>query len=176
MAQEKEGEEAAPAKKPGMMGKLLVWGVVFLIGAGTGAAVPLLTAPAAAEDPGTDARTVGIKLMDFPEPGEEVAFIDFEEVVANLNDPRSSRYTTCTLSLQIAKSQEEALTKLVEEKNVMLKNWLIGHLRDKTLEQLRGQYGLNLLRREIHDKFNEILFTDGIERIQDVLVKDFKVQ
>lgn len=175
MSEKNEAEEA-PAKKPGMMGKLIVWGVIFLIGAGTGAAVPLLTGPAAAEDPGVDARTVGVKLMDFPEPGEEIAFLEFEEVVANLNDPRASRYTTCTLSLQIAKSQEEKLTKLIEEKKALLKNWLIGHLRDKNLEQLRGRYGHNLLRREIHDKFNEILFTDGIERIQDVLFSDFKVQ
>ncbi len=55
-------------------------------------------------------------------------------------------------------------------------NWLIGHLRDKQLEDVRGKFGQNMLGREIHGKFNELLFTDGIERIQDVLFRDFKVQ
>ena len=105
-----------------------------------------------------------------------MAFIDFDEVVVNLNDVRYSRYVTCTFSLQIAKSQELAIQKLVDEREVVLKNWLIAHLRDKKLEDVRGKLGHNTLRREIHDKFNEMLFTDGIERIVDVLFQDFKVQ
>lgn len=175
MSEANEGAEPTP-KKPGIVGKLIVWGVVFLLGAGTGAAVPLLTSSAEVDDQTPDLGTVGITLMDFPEPNEEIAFIEFDEVVANLNDPRASRYTTCTLSLQVAESQLVELTKLVGEKNVLLKNWLIAHLRDKSMEEVRGKYGHNLLRREIHGKFNEILFTDGIERIQDVLFRDFKIQ
>jgi flagellar basal body-associated protein FliL len=175
MAENNEASEANESK-PGMMGKLIVWGVVFVLGAGTGAAVPIMTGMGSADAAPVDPATVGLELMDFPEPGEEIAFIPFEEVVANINDPSASRYTTCTITLQVAKTQEEALTKLIEEKSALLKNWLIGHLRDKTLEQLRGKLGVNLLRREIYDNYNEMLFTDGIERIQDVLLLDFKIQ
>lgn len=166
---------AADESKPGMIGKLIVWSVVFILGAGTGAAVPLLTGMGATEAGPVDAATVGLELMDFPEPDEEIAYIEFEEVVANINDPTASRFTNCTLVLQVAKTQEEALTALVENKKAVLTNWLIGHLRDKTMEQLKGKLGANLLRREIYDKFNEILFTDGIERIQDILLIDFKI-
>lgn len=166
---------AGEDKKPSLIGKLIVWSVVFVLGAGTGAAVPLLTGMGQSEASPVDPATVGLELMDFPEPGDEIGYIEFEEVVANINDPTASRFTNCTIVMQVAKTQEEALTALVEDKKAVLTNWLIGHLRDKTLEQLKGKLGANLLRREIYDKFNEILFTDGIERIQDILLTDFKI-
>ena len=175
MSEEIENSDATE-KKPGFMGKLIVWGVIFALGAGTGFAAPMLAGTAPVENDAQNPGVVGIQLMDFPEPVDEKAFIEFDEVVANLNDPRASRYVNCTLSLQISKSHTEALTKLVNEKNAMLKNWLIAHLRDKKLDEVRGKYGHNLLRREIHGKFNEMLFTDGIERIEDILFSDFKIQ
>ncbi|QEF98519.1 flagellar basal body-associated protein FliL [Stieleria maiorica] len=161
-------------KKSGMLSKLVIWGAVFVMGAGTGVAVPMFVLPS--DSNASQSAAVDEDRMDIPEADDQLAFVDFDEVVVNLNDDRYSRYLTCTFSLQIAASQQEAITKLVEDKNVVLKNWLIAHLRDKKLEDVRGKLGHNLLRREIHDKFNAMLFTDGIERIQDVLFQDFKVQ
>ena len=174
MADNEANEETE--KKGGFLGKLIVWGVVFVLGAGTGAAVPIFTGLGVANAEPVDARTVELELMDIPEADETIGFVEFEEVVANINDPSSTRFTNLTVSLQVSGTQQDAIAKLVEEKNAMLRSWLIGHLRDKNLEQLRGGAGINLLRREIFDKFNEMLFTDGIERITDVLVVDFKVQ
>ncbi len=173
MSEEIESSEAT-VKKPSLIGKIIAWGAIFVMGAGAGFAVPMLTA--GAPDKSVNPATLGVKLMDFPEPVDETAFIEFDEVVANLNDPRSSRFVNCSLSLQVSKSQVEELTKLSEAKKVLLTNWLIAHLRDKTLEEVQGKYGHNLLRREIHGKFNEMLFTDGIERIQDVLFSGFTIQ
>ncbi|MDM4016769.1 flagellar basal body-associated FliL family protein [Roseiconus lacunae] len=161
-------------KKGGKLGKLIVWGLVFVMGAGTGVAVPLFVLPSNSTDASQPAPDEN--RMDIPEPDETLGFVDFDEVVVNLNDSRYSRYLTCTFSLQVSGTQKEAVQKLVDDNNVVLKNWLIAHLRDKKLEDVRGKLGHNLLRREIHDKFNEMLFTDGIERIQDVLFQDFKVQ
>lgn len=169
---EEENEETTEKKKSGGMGKLIIWGVVFVLGVGTGAAVPIFAMPS--EEVET-AEPVDNQ-MDIPEPDEKLAFVEFDEVVVNLNDARYSRYVTCNFSLQIADSQLIAIQALVDEKNAVLKNWLIAHLRDKKLEDVRGKLGHNTLRREIHDKFNEMLFTDGVERIQDVLFQDFKVQ
>ncbi|MEM7454608.1 MAG: flagellar basal body-associated FliL family protein [Planctomycetota bacterium] len=176
MAEENnEAEAPEEKKKSGLVGKLGVWGAIFVLGAGTGAAVPILTSTAS----GDDQRVVdvhGRELMDLPEAGEEVSFIEFDEVVLNLNDPRYSRYLSCSFSLQVATTQEAAITQLVDEKKVVLKNWLVSHIGDKTLDQVRGTFGQSMLRREINSKFNELLFTDGIERIQSVLFSDFKVQ
>ncbi len=155
------------------MSKLIVWGLVFVMGAGTGVAVPLLLLPS---DSNAAGAAVDENRMDIPEPDDKVGFVEFDEVVVNLNDSRYSRYLTCTFSFQVASSQQQAIEKLVEDQSVVLKNWLIAHLRDKKLEDVRGKLGQNLLRREIHDEFNEMLFTDGIERIQDVLFHDFKIQ
>ena len=174
MADENESGADANKKSGGMLSKLVIWGVVFVMGAGTGVAVPMFLMPSDGKQAGT--TVVDANRMDIPEPDDKLAFVEFDEVVVNLNDDRYSRYLTCTFSLQIAASQQEAIQKLVDDQNVVLKNWLIAHLRDKKLEDVRGKLGHNLLRREIHDKFNAMLFTDGIERIQDVLFQDFKVQ
>ncbi|OYP35222.1 flagellar basal body-associated protein FliL [Rhodopirellula sp. MGV] len=169
-----ESESGKDEKKKGGLGKIIVWGLVFVMGAGTGVAVPLFVLPSGNTTASPPAKNE--KRMDIPEPDDKLGFVDFDEVVVNLNDTRYSRYLTCTFSLQVAASQKDAIQKLVDDNNVVLKNWLIAHLCDKKLEDVRGKLGHNLLRREIHDKFNELLFTDGIERIQDVLFKDFKVQ
>lgn len=174
MADENESDADEKKKSGGMLSKLIVWGVVFVMGAGTGIAVPMFILPSDPDQ--ATAAVVDENRMDIPEPDDKLAFIEFDEVVVNLNDDRYSRYLTCTFSLQIAASQEEAIQKLVDDNNVVLKNWLIAHLRDKKLADVRGKLGHNLLRREVHDQFNEMLFTDGIERIQDILFQDFKVQ
>ena len=175
MAEEEIQEETDENASGGFVSKIAVWGVVFMLGIGTGVSVPLFVLPSQ----GNAANGSGVPsaaTMDIPEPDEKPAFIDFDEVVVNLNDTRYSRYVTCTFSLQVASSQLEAIQLLIDEQNVVLKNWLIAHLREKKLEDVRGKLGHNTLRREIHDKFNEMLFTDGIERIQDILFQDFKVQ
>ena len=143
-------------------------------GAGAGAAVPLLTSGGNPDEAGASEPV--IEKMDIPEPDDKFAFVDFDSVTANLNDPRASRYVEVTVTLKVAKSQESAITTLVEENEAVLRNWLVSHLRDKKMEDVTGKFGHNMIRREIHGEFNKLLFTDGIERIQDVLLKDFKIQ
>ena len=169
---EEENEVVEEKKSGGMLSKLIIWGVVFVLGIGTGAAVPMV----AMSPKDSEAAQPVDNQMDIPEPDDKLAFIEFDEVVVNLNDARYSRYVTCNFSLQVANSQLLAIQALVDEKNAILKNWLIAHLRDKKLDDVKGKLGHNTLRREIHDRFNELLFTDGVERIQDVLFQDFKVQ
>ena len=165
--------EISEDKKSSVGAKLGIWGVVFALGIGTGIAVSVFVLPSQS----TAASNLdGIERMDIPEPDDKIAFVEFAEVVVNLNDERVSRYATSTFSLQVAASQQMAIQKLVEEKEAVLTNWLIAHMRDKKLEEVSGKLGLNTIRREIHDEFNRVLFTDGIERIQDVLFRDFKVQ
>lgn len=174
MADNEETQEEEK-KSGGFVVKLVVWLVIFVLGAGSGAAVPLFLLPQKTAE-ARPSPYPSLPTMDIPEAGEETVFIDFDEVAANLNDSRYSRFVACTFSVQVAKTQQMAIEKIIEEKQVVLINWLIAHLREKKLEDVRGKLGHNTMRREIHDKFNEILFEDGIERIQDVYFKDFKVQ
>lgn len=171
---ESKDSESAPQPATGRMRRFMVWGVIFALGVVSGSSVPLLLA--SANSGVSNSSQPANPQMAIPEADDKQAFIEFEEIVVNLNDDRYSRYVTCVFSLQVANSQQAAIQALVDEKRVVLKNWIIAHLRDKKLEDVRGKLGHNTLRREIHDKFNALLFSDGIERIQDVLFQDFKVQ
>ena len=175
-ADDSTNEEGDTPKKKGGLKKLLIWIVVAVIGIGAGFATPimLMSGPTEIDEP--QENTLPENQLPVPDPGEEVDFLPFNEVVVNFNDPRASRYLKLKFSLQVAKSQADDITKLLEEKHDILINWLIGHIADKRVEDIRGTQGTNRLRREIHDSFNGLLFSDGIERIQDVLFQELNIQ
>lgn len=102
-------------------------------------------------------------------------FVPFDEVVVNLDDGRMTRYLRLSLTLQLASQEADFATQL-ETKRLLLKNWLLAHISDKSLEDIRGAVGQNRLRREIRDHFNSVLCPDGYDRISDVLFDEFNVQ
>ena len=172
MAEEEQAtteEEAAASKGPG----LIVWAILGVVAAGGGFAVPFFlptedsaaAADEAAQRPGLHARIP-----------EEVGFVPFPDKTVNLNDGRLNRYLHVSFSLQVEKSDEAEVTELVEKKKAILSNWLVSHLSDKSMDDIRGAAGQNRLRREIQDQFNTVLFPDGYDRIYDVLFEDFNVQ
>lgn len=164
-------EESEPKQSSGMMMKLLIWLVVVTFAIGGGVATPFVIASFAGSDGDTEQEE-----MAEPDPEEEVEFIDFDEVTVNLDEARFSRYLRINFSLQVAKSQREEIEAKILAKTTIFKNWIQVQVAEKTTEDLRGKYGRNRLRREIHDYFNKELFSDGIERIQDVLFREFHVQ
>jgi flagellar protein FliL len=171
---EKTDAKPAAAKKPGMV--MLV--VVGALAVGGGVGTPLLISKLSGDEAETTAhaRVTKIAGIEMPEPGSKTTFIDFEEVVVNLNESRFNRYLKLGFSLQIASTQKSAIETLIKQKQVVLKNWLISHIADKSLEDVGSKIGHNRLRREIHDQFNLVLFDDGVERVQDVLFKEFNIQ
>lgn len=163
-----EGE----AKKPkGKMGKLVVWFVVLTASIGGGFATPLLVAKFTSE-----AKVEKEVKEEKDDPNEEVEYIDFDEVVAVIGKSKFSRYLRLVMSLQVAKSKRKEVEDKIKAKTAVLRNRIIAHIAEITEEDLAGQHGHNQLRRQIHRFFNELLFDDGIERIQDVLFREFQVQ
>ena len=114
--------------------------------------------------------------IKFAKPSKNSSFIDFEEVIVNLDESRFNRYLKLAFSLQVAANHQSDVESLIEGKKAVLKNWLISHLADKSLDDVKGKFGHSRLRREISDYFNEVLFEDGVERIQDVLFKELNIQ
>lgn len=170
-----DDESPEPKKSGGSLGTIILWLVVVVVSVGGGLATPFAiakfnrsAAASASDKPELD--------MAEPDPEEEVEFIDFDEVTVNLDEARFSRYLRINFSLQVAKSQKAEIEKKIEAKKVIFKNWIQIHVSEKTTEDLRGKFGRNQLRREMHDFFNKVLFDDGIERVQDVLFKEFQVQ
>ena len=172
-----EETQNAEEQKKGSKSGIVIWLLISIVSVGGGFAAPLIVASLANGSSGNSSTTQNYQpAMAEPDPDEKAGYIDFEEVVVNLNDPRFSRFLKVSFSLQVAESQKTEIEELVMQKNAILKNWLIAHIADKKIEDVRGKFGHNRLRREIHDVFNSILFTDGIERIQDVLLKELNVQ
>lgn len=109
-------------------------------------------------------------------PVEGPCFVPFGHIVVNLNDPTLTRYLSLEVTMQADGLDEEEVKQAIETRKPILQTWLTSHLADKSIEDVRGKVGVNRLRREIQDNFNSLLFTDGRERIQDILFEEFHVQ
>ena len=153
------------------VGKLIVWLVIVTLSIGGGFATPLMVAKM-----NVPAEAHKEKEPHEIDPNEEVAFIDFPEVVAVLGKSKFSRYLKIDVSLQVPMSLKKEVEEKIESRSAVLRNRIISHIAEITEADLAGQYGHNQLRRQIHGFFNELLFEDGIERIQDVLFREFQVQ
>lgn len=152
-------------------GGMLIWIIVMVVSIAGGAAAPIVISGMGS---GSDEKNNG-KIAEL-EPEKEIEFIDFKEVTVNLNEARHSRYLRLNIALQVGKSQKSKVETQLAAKIPILLNWIQLHLGEKSTEELNGRYGKGLVRREILDKFNDVLFDDGLERIQDILIIDWNVQ
>lgn len=107
---------------------------------------------------------------------DQPALVPFGDAVVNLADERLTRHLQVRITLLADGPDEELLEKLVESHRALLMNWLIGYLSDKSVEEVRGAAGVNRARRDIHDRFNSLLFADGSEKVRDVLFEEFTVR
>ena len=171
MADEKDAakDEQTPATKSSGLTTLLLLVVVAIVFGAAGFAVPLVF-PHLFQGPNT--ATVAQARAEPTEP----AFIEFGEVVVNLNSDRFNRYLRVNLTMQVDASQQEEFNKRLALKKVILKNWLLSYLSDQGTDQIRGAAGQNRLRREIQNQFNEVLCEDGYDLIDDILFLEFGVQ
>lgn len=165
---DKSGQDAAPKKK-GLVG----WVAVGAVAGAAGVAAPVVMMNN--DHSSTDKPKNSVVQYELLPP-EQAKTLDFGEVTVNLNEARMNRYLRLKISLQIDKTQEQMVTLQLGKQNQVLRNWLISSLSDKQLDEVRGAAGQNMLRREIRDRFNDVLFSDGFDRIYDVLFDEFNVQ
>ncbi|MCS7016655.1 MAG: flagellar basal body-associated FliL family protein [Gemmatales bacterium] len=107
---------------------------------------------------------------------EKTAFVPFGDVVVNLHEERLTRYLRLKIVLEVEETEEKHLQELLNKRKAPLKSWLISYLADRTLDEVRGTLGMNRIRREIRDHFNEMLYPDGREVIRQVHFEEFTVQ
>jgi flagellar FliL protein len=159
---------APPAKSGGKM-TLLLLGACGLLALAAGVVVPylLLHEPAKAE-PVAEEKGHG--------QNAKRAYLPFGDVVVNLNEDRLTRYLKVKLLLVAAARDEKEMTELIQKNKPALKNWLIGYLSDKSLQEVSGASGVNKLRREIWHEFNKELAPDGSEKVLDIFFEEFVVQ
>lgn len=109
-------------------------------------------------------------------PHEGPYFVPFGRIVANINEPLLAKYLSLEITVQTDAENEADVKAAIELRKPILMTWLAAHIADKTPEDIRGKVGVNRLRREIQDNFNSLLFTDGRERLQDILFEEFHYQ
>lgn len=161
-------DKPASSSKGGGKMMLLVLVACGLLALGAGVAVPyfLFHDTAKGEHAREEPHSTAVKQ----------AFVPFGEVVVNLNEDRLTRYLKVKILLVVEARDEKSVTDLATKKKPVLKNWLIGHLSDKSLPEVSGASGVNKLRREIWHEFNKELFPDGAEKILDIFFEEFMVQ
>lgn len=169
MAEQNENETAEAPPQKGGKGGLIVGLAIAVVMAGVGFAIPFVF-PSLFVD-GEEAP-VHVKQENDQPP----AFVAFDETVVNLNSDRLNRYLRIGITLQVNADDEELVNEQLTIKKAILRSWLITHLADISMEDIRGAAGQNRLRREIQDHFNTTLFDDGYDRIRDVLFEEFNVQ
>ena len=163
-------EQADEEKPKGKMG-IVVVAILVMVSAAAGFALPTMLNAKPDDNRKDDAVA-----MELPEPTGKPGFVSFGETVANLNDGRMTRYLRLGVTIQVDEAQVLAIEELYTKREAVLKNWLLSHISDKTMDDIRGASGQNRLRREIQEQFNTVLFPDGVDRIQDVLFEEFNVQ
>lgn len=160
-------DQAAPKKGPG----LVAWALVSLVSGGAGFFVPMMLAGKTH----TEAPDEHKKDAPVAKEAEKLVIIPFDEVVVNLNEVQP-HFLRFRMSLQVDATQEKVVKDLLDEKKILLKSWLLVHLGDKDMDDVRGGAGKNMLKREFLERFNSMLFTDGYDRIYDVLFEEFTIQ
>lgn len=106
----------------------------------------------------------------------ETSIVPFGELVANLSEGRMNRYLRLKFSLLVLKPAEKECSQRLQVEGPRLRNWLLSHLSDKSLEEIRGKAGQNQLRREILERFNQVLEDQSRELVLDILFEEFNVQ
>lgn len=107
----------------------------------------------------------------------EPAYVKFGEAVASLGgEANANRYIGINLTFQVDEDEAADIQLKIDTRRAVLMTWLLGHLSDKGIDDVRGAAGQNRLRREIQDEFNDLLFDDHVDRIRDVLFEEFKIQ
>ena len=163
-SQESEGAEDVKKKGPG----IILWLLVAVVAVGGGFALPFFLKPQSS-DPNEE-------IVPVVNPDEPPVFVDFGEVVVNLNEPRLNRYLRMNISLQVHKEFQSDVATAVEKNKTNLISWLLSYLSGKQMEDIRGTEGQNRLRREIKNHFNASLFPTGHEHVKSILFTEFNIQ
>lgn len=172
MAEKDKTEDgAAPPAKPA--GGMMPWVVVGTVAAGVGAVVPFGMTMMAGHAPAQSRQAAPYETTP---RSSSMKFVPYREVTVNLDEARMNRYLRLKIALYIREADENVVSSAIAKKDLILRNWMVSHLSDKELDDIRGKAGQNMLRREIRDYFNATLFDDNYDRIYDVLFDEFNVQ
>ena len=107
---------------------------------------------------------------------EEKVILTFGEVAVNLSESRMTRYLRVKIVLNVDAADLKDITKRLEQRKPIMKDWLIGHLSGKGLKDVAGTVNVKRIQREIQEKFEEMMYGEGEGKPFEVLFEEFVVQ
>ncbi len=174
-----EAAPAAPKKKGGKL-KFIVAAVLAIA---AGAALPMFvnvpallgkTTEAEASEAHAAGHTKAKKKTAHAE--EKLTPVPFGDVTVNLAEERMTRYLRVKIVLLVEEEAEATVTAMLEKKKAAMKGWLIGHIAGKTVKDAQGTVGYNRLKREILERFEDILYPNGHGTLKEIAFEEYLIQ
>ena len=121
---------------------LILWIIVPVVAAGAGFASSVALFGTKVE---TETNTSPLAAPD----AEQSAYIPFDAVTVNLNQNQLNRFLKISLTLQVRKTEEEEIRKLLDLYRPVLRTWMLSYLSELSLDDIRGAAGQERIRREM---------------------------
>ncbi|MBN2455831.1 MAG: flagellar basal body-associated FliL family protein [Sedimentisphaerales bacterium] len=187
MAKEKDKEKPQEdQQKTSKKGSILQWiilGLIVLVCTASGTVLGRLFAnnamPSKAQSQeNTEQKPLAdLKSKEIQGNEEDVWYFILDPVVANLNEPKVTRYIRVTLTLTIKKTMDEKKgIAFFDTKKPYITNWLTIYLASQSVEDIRGDKNLKRIQSELANMLNERLFPESEQYITRVLIQEFAVQ
>ncbi len=182
--EDKEKTGSPSAGGPGLLSWLIL-GAVVAAGATGGFALSQLLGgqdnaaiPKSNGTPENNVKTFDEVLAQQAANGASPWIYDaMEPVLANLDEPGVTRYVRVSISLEISPELDpEKGTVFLEQRAMVLRDWLTTYFAGLSLEDVRGSRNLNRIKRDVQDQFNQLLFPDAKPFIRQILFREFAVQ
>jgi|GEM_PF-210859 len=104
-------------------------------------------------------------------------FFELDAVTANLDEPGVTRFLRASITIQFTKDYDVAVGgPLVNEKKMILRDWLTTYFAGLGIEDVRGTMSLARIKNQIRDQFNDMLFHDSKPLVHAIILKEFAVQ
>ncbi len=153
----------------------IIWATVVIVSIAGGFATPLLVAKVTTLKRGTEPSES--PKSSIANAHDEMVYVDFEEVVGVLAQSKFRRYLRIVMTLEVAKSDKPEVESQIAARLPVLRNQALLYIAEITQNDLTaGEQGYNQLRQNFLKMFNDILFDDGVQRVQDVLFRELMVQ
>jgi flagellar basal body-associated protein FliL len=173
-------EKEASAKGKGLF-LWLILTIVVLAGGVGGLGLSMMMGGSAPEEPNTtetaSAEPAFDPLVAKTDTQKPWLFTKMDSIVANLDEPGVTRYVRVSIILELSPKLDSINGDIfLEEKKVILQDWMTTYLAGLSLEDVRGSRNLNRIKQETLDQFNKLLFGPDKAYVEKVLFKEFAVQ
>ena len=176
-----EGGKESSAKGKGLFLWLIV-AIVVLSGGVGGFALSVMMGGSSNPDPNQQveapvAEPAYDPLIAQTDTQKSWLYTKMDPIVANLDEPGVTRYVRVSIILEMSPQLDMINGEVfLDEKKIVLQDWMTTYLAGLSLEDVRGSRSLNRIKREVVDRFNELLFGPDKAYIEKILFKEFAVQ